>query len=300
MKSKSDFVLRTMLFAPAHKMDLIKKAAQSSADAIVLDLEDSCQPDFNKALGRKNIVEALQSKIFGNKKKFVRINPRNTGFMFDDLLEVAIPELDAFLYPMAESKDDIIFFSNMLTELELSRKMIVGKIKLCPDIETGRGIMNASEIAHASERIVALGFGSEDFATDIDCVRDYENLSIQNARQQIVFAARAVGAIPIDTPHINVHDMEGLEKHIQQARLLGFGGMQIIHPKEIALCHQYYTPSEQEFNEANEIVTLYNEAQHNSNGVAIMDGKFISPPTYKRANLLIEKYKYILNHIKNQ
>jgi len=298
MKSKSNFVLRTMLFAPAHKKDFIEKAAKSDADAIVMDLEDSCQPASNKSLGRKNIVDSLKSKIFGHKKTFVRINPRFTGFMFDDLLEVAIPELDAFLYPMAESDDDIIFFSNMLTELELSRGIPVGKIKLCPDIETGKGILNSYEIANASDRIVALGFGSEDFATDIDCIRDDDNLSIQMPRQRIVFAARSVGAVPIDTPHVNVHDIEGLEKHISQARLLGFGGMQILHPKEISLCHRYYTPTEDEYNEANDIVKLYNEAQQNNNGVAIMNGKFISPPTYKRALQLIEKYEIIIKHNK--
>ena len=291
MKSKSDFLLRTMLFAPAHKYDLIVKAAKSKADAIVLDLEDSCQPDSNKVLGRNNIVDTLKNKVIKDKKVFVRINPRQTGFMFDDLLAVAIKGLDAFLYPMANSKDDIVFFCDMLTEIEMSRGIPVGTIKLMPDIESGEGILNVHEIAKASDRIVAIGYGSEDFATDIDCIRDVENISIQIARQNIVFAARSVGAIPIDTPHINVHDMEGLELHVSQARMLGFGGMQILHPKEIETCHRHYSPSEEEAQEAYEIVRLYKEAGENNNGVAIMNGKFISPPTYKRALQLIGKYE---------
>lgn len=293
MKTNHDFVLRTMLFVPSHKKELIEKAARTEADALVLDLEDSCQPDKNKVIGRKNIVEALRLKIFGKKKIFVRINPRETGFMFDDLCEVAIEELDGFLYPMAGSKDDIVFFCNMLTELEMSKKMPIGKIKLFPVIETGEGILNAKEIAMASDRIVALGFGSEDFATDIDCIRDEENISIQIPRQQIVFAARAVGVIPVDTPHVNIHDLEGLENHVKQARTLGFGGMQILHPKEIEICHRYYTPSEEEAQSAYEIVRLFQEAQEHNNGVAIMNGKFISPPTYKRALQLIDNYERI-------
>ena len=293
MKSKSDFLLRSMLFAPAHKKDLIEKAAAGNADAVILDLEDSCQPDSNKVIGRKNIVDALNAKIFGKKRVLVRINPRKTGFMFDDLCAVIHEDLDAFLYPMAQSKDDIIFFCDMLTEIEMSRNLEVGKIKLMPDLETGEGILNAHEIAKASNRIVAIGFGSEDFATDIDCVRDSQNESIKIARQTLVFAARSVGAIPIDTPHINVHDMEGLELHVSQARELGFGGMQILHPKEIAVCHKYYSPSDEEAKEAYEIVRLYNEASLNSNGVSIMNGKFISPPTYKRALQLIDKYEII-------
>lgn len=293
MKSKSDFVLRTMLFVPAHKGDFIEKAAKSNADALVLDLEDSCQPDSNKVIGRENIQKALNADIFGKKKIFVRINPRQTGFMFDDLCAVAIPELDGFLYPMAGSKDDIVFFDNMLTEIEMSRNLPIGKFKLFPVIETGEGVLNAHEIAMASERIVALGLGSEDFATDIDCIRDEDNVSIQIPRQNIVFAARSVGAIPVDTPHVNVHDLEGLEKHIKQARTLGFGGMQILHPKEIELCHKYYTPSEEEAQSAYELTQLYEEAQKHSDGVSIAKGRFVSPPTYKRALQLIENYERI-------
>lgn len=293
MKTNNDFVLRTMLFVPSHKKELIEKAARTEADALVLDLEDSCQPDKNKVIGRKNIVETLRLKIFGKKKVFVRINPRETGFMFDDLCEVVIDELDGFLYPMAGSKEDIVFFCNMLTEIEMSKKMPVGKIKLFPVIETGEGILNAKEIATASGRIVALGFGSEDFATDIDCIRDEENVSIQIPRQRIVLAARAAGVIPVDTPHVNIHDLEGLENHVRQARMLGFGGMQILHPKEIEICHRYYTPSEEEAQNAYEIVRLFQEAQEHNNGVAIMNGKFISPPTYKRALQLIDNYERI-------
>lgn len=293
MKSKSDFLLRTMLFAPAHKKDLIIKAANSKADALVLDLEDSCQPDSNKTIGRQNIVATLKDKIFKNKKVFVRINPRETGFMFDDLCAVTVEGLDAFLYPMASSKDDIVFFCNMLSEIEMSRNLQVGSIKLMPDIESGEGILNIHEIAKASDRIVAIGFGSEDFATDIDCIRDSENLSIQIARQNIVFAARSVGAIPIDTPHINIHNLESLEKHVSQARTLGFGGMQILHPKEIEICHNHYTPQEDEISNAKEIVELYREASKNANGVIILKGKFISPPTYKRALQLLDKYAIV-------
>jgi len=298
MEITNNFILRTMLFAPAHKEELIYKAAKSKADAIILDLEDSCQPDSNKIIGRKNIVQTLKNNVIQNKKVFVRINPRKTGFMFDDMLAVAIKGLDAFLYPMANSKDDIVFFCDMLTEIEMSRNIPVGSIKLMPDIESGEGILNVQEIAKASERIIAIGFGSEDFATDIDCIRDKENVSIQIARQNIVFAARSVGAIPIDTPHINVHDLESLDRHVSQARMLGFGGMQILHPKEIETCHRYYTPADNETREAYEIVRLYDEAGNNNNGVAIMNGKFISPPTYKRALQLIKKYENIYGKFK--
>ena len=92
---------------------------------------------------------------------------------------------------------------------------------------------------------------------------------------------------------VDVKDMEGLENHVRQARMLGFGGMQILHPKEIEICHRYYTPSAEEARNAYEIVRLFQEAQEHNNGVAIMNGKFISPPTYKRALQLIDNYERI-------
>jgi len=293
MEKNNKFVLRTMLFVPAHKKKLIENASKTEADSLVLDLEDSCLPTSEKPKGRENIVEVLKSGMFGKKKIFVRINPRNTGFMFSDLLAVAIKELDGFLYPMAGSKDDIIFFENLLNEIELSRNIEKGKIKLFPVIETGEGIMNAFEIANASNRVVALGFGSEDFTADIQCIRDENNDSIFIPRQKVVFAARSAGAIPIDTPHVDVHNLEGLEKHVSQARILGFGGMQILHPKEINICHKYYTPSEIEAKESYKIIELFQKAQDEGSGVAILENRFISPPTYKRALKIVENYERI-------
>ncbi len=288
---KNNFILRTMLFVPAHKDKLIEKAAACNADALVLDLEDSCRPLHMKPAGRDNIVKALKCKIFGKKKIFVRVNPRLTTYMFDDLYVTAIPELDGYLYPMAGTHDDITFFANLLSEIEMARGIPQGHFKIFPVIETGEGILNAHEIAHASERVVALGFGSEDFATDIGCVRDAENVSIQIPRQRVVFAARSAGAIPIDTPHVDVHNIPSLERHISQARILGFGGMQILHPKEIELCHQYYTPSLDEAEEAYEIIKLFERAQEEGGGVAILNDRFISPPTFKRAEKLVEYYE---------
>jgi citrate lyase subunit beta / citryl-CoA lyase len=296
----NEFVLRTMLFVPAHKKKLIENASKTKADSLVLDLEDSCLPIFEKPNGRKNIVESLKAGIFGKKKIFVRLNPRNTGFMWDDITTVTINELDGFLYPMAGSKDDIIFFNDLLDEIEMSKKIDIGKIKIFPVIETGEGIMNAFEIANASKRIVALGFGSEDFATDIQCIRDEDNESIFIARQRIVFAARSAGAIPIDTPHIKVHDTKGLEKHVSQARTLGFGGMQILHPKEIDICHKYYSYSKEEALECYKIIKLFQKAQNEGSGVAILDGRFISPPTYKRAVKIIENYELLNKFIKKE
>ena len=110
---RDKYLLRTMMFVPGHNEKLLKKAANTSADALVLDLEDSCKPDSNKLLGRKLIKETVESGIFEKFSVFVRINPRRTGFLFNDISELTIEGIDGFLYPMAKSSKDITFFNNL-------------------------------------------------------------------------------------------------------------------------------------------------------------------------------------------
>ncbi len=167
-------------------------------------------------------------------------------------------------------------------------------------IETGGGILNAREICSGSERVVALGYGSEDFKTDMYIKPDEAGMCMFSPRAMIAFAARSQGVVPIDTPHIDVHDIDGLKKHCADARTLGFGGMQILHPKEIEYVHEFYTPTKEETEYAKEIIRLYEEAELKGVGVAIMNGKFISPPTVKRAYKIIETVNNIENFIKNR
>ena len=286
-------LLRTMMFVPGHNKKLMEKAAKTNADALVLDLEDSCKPDSNKIIGRKVIAEMLKTGILKKFTVFVRINPRGTGFLFNDVSDLTIDGVDGFLYPMAGSRGDIIFFNDLLTEIELSKKFEVGKFKIFPVIETSGGVLNAREICAASNRLVALGFGSEDFTTDLQSIRDDDGKSIFTPRAIIAFAARAEGIIPIDTPHVNVHDLKELEEHCMAARTLGFGGMQILHPLEIETVHRIYSPSKEEVDEAREILRLFKEAEKEGRGVAVMNGKFVAPPLEKRAKKTIKNAELI-------
>jgi len=298
--NSNQFLLRTMLFVPGHNEKLLKKAANTDADALVLDLEDSCKPDSNKLLGRKVIKDTVELGIFEKFSTFVRINPRETGFLFKDVSELTIEGIDGFLYPMAKSSEDIIFFSNLLTEIELSKGFEPNLFNIFPVIETAGGVLNAREICEASERVIALGFGSEDFTTDLQSIRDDEGRSIFSPRAMIAFAARAESVIPIDTPHINIHDMTGLEEHCIAAKTLGFGGMQILHPKEIETVHRIYSPSKEEVEEAGEILRLFIEAEKEGRGVAVMNGKFIAPPMVKRARKIIESADLVEYHSKKK
>ncbi len=297
---RNKYLLRTMMFVPGHNEKLLKKAANTSADALVLDLEDSCKPDSNKLLGRKLIKETVESGIFEKFSVFVRINPRKTGFLFNDISELTIEGIDGFLYPMAKSSKDITFFNNLLTEIELSKGYEAGLFKIFPVIETSGGVLNAREICTASNRVVALGFGSEDFTADLQSIRDDEGKSIFSPRAIIALAARAEGIIPIDTPHINIHNMKGLQEHCLAAKTLGFGGMQILHPKEIETVHRIYSPTSEEAEEAREMIRLSDEAEEEGHGVVIMDGKFVGPPLVRRARTVLENSDLVEYHSKKR
>jgi len=154
-------------------------------------------------------------------------------------------------------------------------------------------VLNAQEICQASERVVAIAFGCEDFVSDLECFHDKEGQSIYVPRALIALAARANNVIPIDTVHIDVHNLEDLEKNLILAKNLGFEGMLVLHPKEIELVHKYFSPTEEEYKDALEMLNLFEESQKENKGVAIKDGKFIGPPMVIAAKKIINKYSLI-------
>jgi citrate lyase subunit beta/citryl-CoA lyase len=156
-------------------------------------------------------------------------------------------------------------------------------------------VLNAQDICQASDRVVAIAFGCEDFVSDLEGVHDHEGQSLRTPRALIAMAARANGVIPVDTVHINVHDLEGLEENVKLARLLGFEGMLILHPKEIELAHRYFSPSEKEVEDAKEMLRLADEAQKQNKGVAVVNGKFIGPPMVIAAKKILKKQQLLLN-----
>ena len=289
-------LLRTMMFVPGHIEKLMGKASKCDADALVLDLEDSCKPNSNKEVARQVIRKSVESGLFDKFQVFVRVNPRGTGFLMKDVMELTLEGITGFLYPMAKSAADIIFFSELLSEIEMMKGFESGKFLIFPVIETGGGVLNAREICAVSERVVALGFGSEDFTQEMESIRDSADVSIFAPRALIAFGARAEGVIPIDTPHVNIHDLEGLERHCTDSKTLGYGGIQILHPKEIEIAHKVFSPGEQEMEDAREMIRLAEEAEKEDRGVVVMNGKFIGPPLVKKARKVIALADLIIQH----
>jgi len=304
MNKNSKYVLRTMMFVPGHNERLLLSASRSKADALILDLEDSVLPVPNKQIARKIILEKVNTGLFKNFYLFPRINDRESGFLLKDVHALTVPGIDGFVYPKAYRGEDIYFFDKLLETIEYEKGFPIGtfkivplietsaavlNFKIVPLIETSAAVLNAQEICLSSNRVIAIAFGCEDFVADLEGAHDSEGKSLFTARTMIALAARATGVIPIDTVHINVHDLKGLEENVKLARILGFEGMLILHPKEIEIAHKYFTPSKSEVTDAKEMLRLQEEAKKGNKGVAVMNGKFIGPPMVIAAKKIIDR-----------
>ena len=288
-----DYLLRSLMFVPAHNDRLMDSASRSIADVLLLDIEDSVQPLKNKQIARDNIVKYVKDDSFKKFHVFPRVNDRESGQLLQDLMQLTIPGVDGFMYPKSRDGKDIYFIDKLLETIEYEKKMPIGTFKLIPLIETASAALHAEEICAASERVIAIAFGCEDYIADLEGIHDHAGNSLEVPRAMIAMAARAQGRIPIDTVHINVHDLEDLEKNLIIAKNLGFEGMLVLHPKEISLVHQYFSPSEDDVSNAGEMLALFEEAQKTGKGVAILNNRFIGPPMVITAKKTLKKQELI-------
>jgi len=288
---RCNWIMRSMMFVPGHNQKLIEKALVSKADALILDLEDSVRPYRNKEIARKMIVSFALDGVFSScsKKIFVRVNDRDTDLLLTDLRAVTLDGINAILMPKVYREEDICYMDHLLEAIEHEKKMEIGKFKIAALIETSAAVLNVQEICRASDRVVAVTFGCEDFIADLEGYHDSEHESIYVPRALIALGARATGVIPIDTVHIDVHNLEDLESMLKTGRKFGFEGQLVLHPKELPLVHQYYTPSEREVDDAKVMLELYKRAEEEDKGVAVYDGKFIGPPMVIAAEKTLER-----------
>ncbi|MGO3184213.1 MAG: HpcH/HpaI aldolase/citrate lyase family protein [Aequorivita sp.] len=291
-------LFRSLLFVPSHNEKLMTSASKSEADILLLDIEDSVQPVSNKQVARDTVLKYLEKDQFKNKILFPRINDRESGQLLKDVMALTVEGITGFMYPKSKKGEDIYFFDKLLETVEFEKGIEKGSFKIIPLIETSSAVLNVEEICRASSRVVAIAFGSEDFITDLEGIHDYEHNSLSTPRAVIAMGARAAGVIPIDTVHIRVHDLEDLEKNLIISRNLGFEGMLVLHPKELPLVHKYFSPSQKEIEDANEMLSLAKEAELSGVGVAIKNGKFIGPPMIKNANKILKKDNLIKNRNK--
>ena len=286
------YLMRSLMFVPAHNDKLLDSAVRRDADVLLLDIEDSV-PYPKKQKSRDNIKAFAVRKDLNGKLLFPRVNDRESGELLKDVHQLTIDGIAGFMYPKATKGEDIYFFGKLLETIEYEKGYPIGTFKIIPLIETAGAVINIKDICTSCTRVIAVAFGCEDYVTDIQGKHDHEGISIMTARSLISIAARSCGVLPIDTVHIRVHDLEDLEKNLILGKKLGFEGMLVLNPKELPLVHQYYSPTEEEISWAKEMIELSEEAQREGKGVAVKDNKFIGPPMVKMAKNILKKQELI-------
>ena len=285
--STKDRLRRSRLYLPGTEPKYAINAGLHGPDGIILDLEDSVHPG-EKDAARILARNTLRAVSFGGCERMVRINQLPLGL--EDLAEI-IPEApDLILIPKVEHPGQVTQVDNMIAELKV-RHQINRPIWLMPILESGQGIENAAPIAAASENVVAITIGLEDYTADLGVAKTAEGRESQYARTRLVNAARAAGVQAIDSAYTDVGDMERLKRWAEDSRALGFEGMGCIHPAQIPVIHAAFAPSAAEIERAQKIVGAYEEAQQRGAGVVSLGSKMIDAPVVQRALKLVARAK---------
>ena len=281
-------IWRSLLFVPANNWKMLNKAATELQDAVLVDLEDACPP-AEKETGRifaRDIVPAFKAKGIDT---LVRVNSLQTkGLTAEDIRVIVRKELDGIMLPKSESGKEIAKVAAMLSREEKAKK-IRGKRVIIPLLESPKGIMNAREIASASDRVVALAFGAADFMREMGAGFTVTRMTpdeyfpiLSYPRSVIAVTATALGMPAIDTPFFGLlTDNDGLERESSRVRLLGFKGKLLTHPRHIETVNRIFSPSEEDISASRRMIQAYGEAEAQGKGAASLDGKMIDIAMYR-------------------
>ena len=276
---------RSLLFTPGDRPEMMRKAPRAGADALVFDLEDAVAPD-RKAEARAAVRDVLSDPEFDpDAEVCVRVNP--TGIAADDDLggvladERAVERLDSVMLPKVEAADDAETLAGLLDE----RGAAVPILAL---VETAAGVLAAEEIAAVPE-VDALAFGAEDLAADLGATRTDEGTEVLHARQQVVLAASAAGIDAIDTVFTDYEDESGLRAETEFALEMGYDGKLAIHPAQVPVVNDAFTPEPERVEWAERVLDARNEAEREGRAVFSVDGEMIDAPLIAQAERVLER-----------
>lgn len=280
-QTKSDKNRRSRLYLPGNTPKLALNAGIHNPDGIILDLEDSVAP-AKKPEARFLVRNGLRSVNFYGAERMVRINQLPMGL--EDLEYIVAHNVNLILLPKCESAKQVKEVNDKIKSLNKSKR----KIWLMPIIESALGVIKSYEIA-ASENVVSLAIGLEDYTADLGTQRTNEGSETFFARCQVVNSARAAKIQPIDSVFSDVANMEALKQNVLTSKSLGFDGMGCIHPRQIPVIHENFAPNDKEIDKAKKIVNAFITATEKGLGVVSLGSKMIDPPVVKRAQNTIEQ-----------
>lgn len=273
---------RTMMFIPGNNPSMITDGHIYGSDSLMFDLEDAVSVS-EKDSARFLVYNALRTIDYGDTETVVRVNGLDTPYGEKDFEAMVRARVDIIRLPKTDTKEDIIQADNLITKIEKEIGLEVGTIGLMAAIESPLGVINAYEIATASDRLIGIALGAEDFVTNMKTKRSPEGIELLAARTNILLATRAAGIYALDTVYSDVNNDEGLKREVEHIKQLGFDGKSVIHPGQIDIVHKIYEPTEKEITSALRILDGIKEAKAKGSGVISVDGKMVDAPIVDRA-----------------
>jgi citrate lyase subunit beta/citryl-CoA lyase len=275
--------IRSLLFAPANRPELIAKFPRYPADAFAIDLEDGT-PESEKDAARLALPGIVTSSRERNLKAqlFVRVNAPSSRHAQADLAAVLGLDVDGVILPKLETPAELEEIASRVSRKGRSLQVI-------GVIETARGAVNVETLAGAAGSVMtALAFGAEDFMTDLGGLRTPEGLEVLYARSRVVLAARAAGLQALDLVFVNIRDDVAFRRDAQMGRQLGYSGKMCIVPRQVEIVNEVFSPSPEEIDRARRLIAAYDSAQASGRGVFEFEGAMVDEPILKRARGILE------------
>ncbi|MFN2538285.1 MAG: CoA ester lyase [Mycobacteriales bacterium] len=277
---------RSVLAVPGSDPHKLEKAKGFTSDAVFLDLEDAVAP-ADKSTARGYVVDALTAGGWGERVRTVRVNDLSTKHTYRDVIEVvegAGSCLDAIVLPKVQGPEQVVWLDLLLTQIEQTMGYELGGIGIEPQVESAAGLVWALDIASASPRVTSLVFGPGDFAAELGLASPFVGAepfpgAFDSALLGIRAAATVAGVLAIDGPWQRVGDLDGFRARATRSAALGFDGTWVLHPSQVEIAHEVFTPSQEAFDRACEVVAAVEKGR----GVAMLGDVMVDEASRKLA-----------------
>ncbi len=291
---------RSCLATPGSSEKFLEKAPTVPADMTFLDLEDAVAPN-EKVAARAKVVHAIKTLDWGDRVMCVRVNAWDTVWTYGDVIEVvsgAGERLDEIMLPKVQDAAQVVALDLLLTQIEKNVGLPVGHIGIEAQIETARGLINVEEICAASPRMETIVFGPADFAASIEmpvltggvAIPEYPGDHFNYVFSKILMAGRANGLQVIDGPFLKVRDLDELREFAQRTRVLGYDGKWALTPDQAMVLNEVYSPTQEQFDKAWDILDKYHQATEGDHKGAVMYGdEMIDEASAKMANKFVDR-----------
>ena len=281
---------RSMMFLNAQKPGLIKDPYIYGADSIMLDLEDAVAEN-QKDAARYSLYHALQEIDYRGTERVVRINGLDTPHWQEDIRVCVAGGADTIRIAKTECAQDVKTVEEHVLAAEREFGRPEGSTLLMAALESCKGVLNALEVCQSSERLIGIALSGGDYTKDLQTVITGTGVELMGARQHMIMAARAAGVQCFDTVFTNLDDIEGFEKETRMIKMMGFDGKSLVNPRQIAIVHEIFTPTQKEIIFAEKVVREIDEKKAQGIGVFTVDGKMIDIAFYDGARRTIDLAK---------